>query len=353
MAPLRLSAPLRFYKSNRDIRLSNPARRWLYNNIILGAMGAFGGYLALRYRLAAREAAQAPEDGNRLCSSDMVDFLRYMPFNLGSNAAGRLAENLSVPPWLHNWFVQAVVRWYAMDMSESVQQTDFDTFQHFYTRDWTSAARPVDAAASVVVAPCDGQVLAVDADVDGTTLVQVKGHAYGLRTLLQDTPPPLNRDTHRRVAVVLRMRNCDFHHVIAPLSFTCEESIYVPGALMPTTAAGFHWIPSVLTLNERLVLRGTSSDRAHLPLYLALVGSTLTGRITLYMDKRVRTNYLDPPSYAVHSPYTSRPLVPRGERVATFNWGSAVVLVMDVPRSCTVLKHAGDVVKAGEALFKL
>ncbi|CAJ1012385.1 putative Phosphatidylserine decarboxylase [Leishmania naiffi] len=351
MAPLQLTPLLCFHKNHRNVRLSNPTRRWLYNRIFLGGIGAFGCYLALRYQLAAWEARRHPGDGNYLCSSDMVDFLRYMPLNLISNAAGRLVENQSVPARVHNWFVQAAVYWHALDMSESVQKTNFDTFQQFYVRDWTPTARPVDAAASVV-APCDGQVLAVNTDVESTSLVQVKGLTYGMRSLLQDTLPPLNKDTRRRVAVVLHMRNKDFHHVIAPLSFACEKSVYVPGSLLPATAAGYHWIPSVLTINERLVLKGTSSDKERLPVYMALVGSTLTGRITLYMDKRVRTNYLNPPGYAVHLPYASKPVVARGERLATFNWGSSVVLVMDVPTRCTALKRAGDVVKAGEALFQ-
>ncbi|KAG5467599.1 hypothetical protein CUR178_01244 [Leishmania enriettii] len=351
MAPLRLTFPLRFYKGHCDVRFSNPTRRWLYHYLLLGGIGAFGCYLTLRYQRAAWEASKHPEDGNCLCSSDMVDFLRYMPFNLFSNVAGRLAENESVPAWVHNCFVQALVYWYALDMSESEKRAGFDTFQQFYVRDWTQTARPVDATA-LVVAPCDGQVLAVHTDVRSTSLVQVKGLSYGMRSLLQDTPPPLNAETHRRVAVVIHMRNKDFHHVIAPLSFACEKSVYVPGSLLPTTAAGYHWIPSVLTINERLVLQGTSCGKAGLPLYMALVGSTLTGRITLYMDKRVRTNYLDPPAYAVHLPYASKPSLARGERLATFNWGSSVVLVMDLPKSCTALKRAGDVVKAGEALFQ-
>ncbi|KAG5467043.1 hypothetical protein LSCM1_01223 [Leishmania martiniquensis] len=351
MPPLRWTPPSRFYKSHRIIRLSNPARRWLYHHLLLGGIGAFGCYLTLRYQCAAWEAAKRSEDGNCLCSSDMVDFLRYMPFNYMSNIAGQLAENESVPAWLHNWFVQAFVYWYAMDMSESEQKSDFDTFQQFYMRDWRPTARPVDAKASVV-SPCDGEVLAVHTDVENTSLVQVKGLSYGMHALFQVTPPPLKTETHRRVAVVIHMRNKDFHHVIAPLSFVCEKSVYVPGSLLPTTAAGYHWIPSVLTINERLVLQGTSSGEAELPVFMALVGSTLTGRITLYTDKRVRTNYLDPPAYAVHLPYASRPRLARGERLATFNWGSSVVLVIDVPKSCTALKRKGDEVKAGEALLQ-
>lgn len=352
MGLLRSTSFLRFYKSGKSSRVSNPMRRWLYHYALVGALGGIGGYLGFRYACAGWEAARRPEDGNCLCSSDMVDVLCYLPFNMVSNGIGCVAESLSIPPWMHRAAAKFIVSWYKVDMTESVQQLDdIETFQQFYTRDWTAAARPVNDA-TAVVAPCDGVLLSVLPDIRDTALVQVKGLTYGIRALLQETPPPLNTETHRRVAAVIHMRNKDFHHVIAPLPFHCEKSIYVPGALLPTTAAGFHWIPSVLSINERLVLCGTSSDNHKLPVYLALVGSTLTGRIRFYLDQRVRTNYLEPPEYALHNAYASRPLLAKGERVATFYWGSSLVLLMDAPKDCKVLKHAGEEVKAGEALFE-
>jgi phosphatidylserine decarboxylase len=326
-------------------------RRWLYHYAFLGLIGSFGGYLSFCYARAAWEAARHPEGGNCLCSSDLVDVLCYMPFNTLSNGMGRLAENLSLPTWMHHAAANFVIAWYKVDMTESVEQlSDLETFQQFYTRDWRRDARPVDATAAVV-APCDGVLLSLYPDVRDTTLVQVKGLSYGIGALLQDTPPPLNTTTHRRVAAIIHMRNKDFHHVISPVPFYCEKSIYVPGALLPTTAAGFHWIPSVLTMNERLVLCGSSDGKDKSPVYMALVGSTLTGRIQLHLDERVRTNYLDPPEYALHNLYSSRPLLAKGQRVATFKWGSSVIVLMDVPKECTTLKRAGDEVKAGEALF--
>ncbi|KPI90747.1 putative Phosphatidylserine decarboxylase [Leptomonas seymouri] len=352
MGLLRPTPPLRFYKSGKMSRLSNPMRRWLYHYALLGVVGGIGGYLGFCYTRAGWEAVRHPEDGNCLCSSDMVDFLCYLPFNALSSSVGRLAENLSLPTWMHHAAVNFIVSWYRVDMSESVQQPhDFETFQQFYIRDWTTDARPVNAHAAVV-APCDGVLLSVQPDVRDTMLVQVKGLSYGIRALLQETPPPLDAEKHRRVAAVIHMRNQDFHHVIAPIPFRCEKSIYIPGALLPTTAAGFHWIPSVMSINERLVLCGTSSDKIKLPVYMALVGSTLTGRIRLYFDQRVRTNYIDPPEYALHNAYASRPLLEKGERVATFNWGSSVVLLMDLPKDCTMLKCVGEKVKAGEALIQ-
>lgn len=351
MAPMRLTRPLCYYKSMKGSRMSNPMRRWVYHYALFGLLGCCGVYTGFRYLQAGWEATRKPQEGSCLCSSEMVDVLSYLPFNYISNAMGHLAENRAVPKWLHQAAANGVIQWYKMDMSESVQADDFDTFQQFYTRDWTPTARPINAAAALV-APCDGVLLAVQADVQDNTLVQVKGLSYGIRALLQETPPPVNTDKYRRVAAVIHMRNKDFHHVVSPLPFRCAKSIYVPGTLLPTTAAGYHWIPSVLSINERLVLCGTSADSKALPVYMALVGSTLTGRIRFYLDQRVRTNYLEAPEYAVHNAYASLPCLAKGERVATFNWGSSVVLLVDVPKSCTAVKRVGEEVKAGEALFQ-
>ncbi|CCW68954.1 unnamed protein product [Phytomonas sp. Hart1] len=71
----------------------------------------------------------------------------------------------------------------------------------------------------------------------------------------------------------------------------------------------------------------------------------------LHFDGRVRTNFLDPPDYAVFSKYRAGPRLAVGDPVGGFLWGSALVLVMDVPSDAKFLHKRGDVVKAGEALL--
>uniref|UniRef100_A0A0A9X0A8 Phosphatidylserine decarboxylase proenzyme n=1 Tax=Lygus hesperus TaxID=30085 RepID=A0A0A9X0A8_LYGHE len=44
---------------------------------------------------------------------------------------------------------------------------------------------------------------------------------------------------------------------MAPCSFRCSESVYVPGSLFPVTAASLHYLPGVLTINERVILHGS------------------------------------------------------------------------------------------------
>ncbi|EPY35648.1 phosphatidylserine decarboxylase [Strigomonas culicis] len=85
---------------------------------------------------------------------------------------------------------------------------------------------------------------------------------------------------------------------------------------------------------------------------MALVGSTLSGNLKLCFDDRIRTNFLDPPDYAVHQTYSGDAFMRRGSRVGYFQWGSTVVVVADVPKEAQFVHHAAEVVKAGEPLLR-
>ncbi|EPY26555.1 phosphatidylserine decarboxylase [Strigomonas culicis] len=232
---------------------------------------------------------------------------------------------------------------------------------------WRSEARPVDAAAALV-APCDGVLLAVEDDVTSTSLVQVKGITYSIQSLLRVPPGAPVPPGCKRVALAIHLRVGDFHHVIAPTGFCCRGSVYVPGTLLPATWEGYHYLPGVLALNERLVVhgtvaaqrptgaRGSKTDRTPQEgapfIGMALVGSTLSGNLKLCFDDRIRTNFLDPPDYAVHQTYSGDAFMRRGSRVGYFQWGSTVVVVADVPKEAQFVHHAAEVVKAGEPLLR-
>lgn len=353
MAPavFRLTPTLRFFRNDRSRSFSNPARRWLYHHLIAGAFVFGAGYVVAAYQLAKWEAHRRGDASGRfVCSYGLREFLYLCPFNRLSNLIGQLAEPGPVPPWVHQTCIRFLVWYYEVDLSSSAT-AEFASLQDFYTRRWAQGARPI-ASTAVAVAPCDGEVLAVFDHVTSDSLVHVKGLTYSVRSLLRCTPRDVPHG-FKRVAVVVHLRMKDYHQVISPASFVCEGCVYVPGELLPTTAAGYHWLPAVLTSNERLVVQGTSAGAAAEPPFLAmaLVGSTLTGKMTLDFDRRIRTNFLDPPDYAVHMNYKPSHPLPVGEAVGTFHWGSSVVLMMDVPESTRIRCAVGQSVKAGEALF--
>lgn len=381
-------------------------RRWLYHYLLAGSVLAGAAYMAMRYQLAAWHARRDGDTaGAWMCSSTASDFLLMLPFNRLSNAVGTLASPGALPPQMHQRIIDLLVWWYDIARDEAEVDGAWNSLQDFYVRRWKPAARPVDDQAALV-APCDGVLLSVQDRVTGDALMQVKGLSYGLGALLRlpripEVPPGM-----RRMAVVLHMRVRDFHHVVAPADFDCQGTVYVPGGLLPTTAGGYHCIPGLLLMNERVIVHGTRSGEGNAPrvgaeegcagdectrpwcrgtsilhslrapwslfgttagaiaaipelhkreacapmLALALVGSTLSGNIRLALDPRVRTNFLDPPEFAVHSSYPAHSVVPRGGDVGTFYWGSAVVMVADIPEGARLVRQTGETVKAGEAL---
>ncbi|KEG07833.1 putative phosphatidylserine decarboxylase [Trypanosoma grayi] len=355
-----LTRKLCFYKNDVTRVCSNPMRRWVYHYLFGGAVLGGGAYVWGRYQLAAWEAARHPEKGNWLCSTGMLELMLLLPFNYFSYVFGRFSESAYFAEPFHRLIIKAIVWWYGIDMSEAKQQ-EFATLQDFFVREWKSDARKL--AAAPVLAPSDGIVLSAQDNVVEEQMVQVKGMTYSIRRLLHRDMGPV-AEGEKRVAIVVHLRVRDYHHVIAPCSFNCSEVAYIPGSLLPHTPAGYHWIPSLLPLNERVVLlgradnnrnnetnRSSSSSSNGSNIGLALVGGTLTGRIAIHFDARIQTNFLNPPEYAVHRRYASDPLLCKGVPLSTFYWGSSVVLVIDVPQHASLSVKAGDVVKAGEALI--
>lgn len=334
-----------FYKSNQSKALSHPLRRWVPHYMLGGALCFSGAMLGYRYCQALREAKQLGDAaGNHLCSPGVVDFFTLLPFNVCSHAMGVVAGDALLGQSTHQRLISWIAWLYRIPMEES-DTVSFSTLQEFYTRMWKAECRPIHSTAHLI-SPCDGEVLSVMEDVKDSALLQIKGCQYSVQSLFRLTsvaPPPSDA---KRVLVVLKMGMRDFHHVVSPRDFHCHGSIYVPGCLMPISKAWYHYIPGVLTLNERVVVHGTSSGHS---VFVALVGSTLTGKIKLAFDKLVNTNFLDPPEYAVFSKYDSLHLR-KGTLLGTFEWGSAVALLADISTKENLVVKAGATVKAGEPL---
>lgn len=343
----RIASWLRFYRGNTNKPFSNPLRRWVPFYFIGGIFSVGVGYEVFQFvQLNYEVQKYGDNSGNYLCGPTMLDFLSLLPFNLLSSGAGTLASQEWIPSWVHQQLISWITRYYDINLDEATPNT-FSTFQEFYGRSWKQDARPI-APADSLISPCDGEVLSVMEGVEGDRVVQVKGCSYSMRSLFRTLPLDSPQENMKRVMIVIKLRLNDFHHVISPCNFLCKSSVYIPGTLLPISQTWYHYIPGLLTMNERVVICGTSS---HTPILLALVGSTLTGKIKIAFDNRIRTNFLDPQEYAVGTKYESPLTLLKGAPVGHFLWGSAVVLLMDIPESSTLRVRCGSRVKAGESLL--
>lgn len=341
-----------FYKKNSSKPFVHPSRRWVPFYAAGGVLAGVLGYSIVRYALARLEANRPdiPMSGAHLCSTSVVDFMTLLPSNLISHAAGVLATANVLDERYHRYLISLLTWYYGISLEDcDPSNSHWHTLQEFYTRSWKPGSRPIDSKA-YLVSPCDGEVIAVVDHVHSDTVVQVKGFSYSVHSLFRLRPPSPSPPERRRALIVFKMSMRDFHHVVAPTRFQCEGSIYVPGSLLPISQAWYRLVPGLVTLNERVVVHGTV-EGSSAPLYLALIGSTLTGKITLAIDKRVRTNFLNPPEYSIFTKYQPFPLE-RGAKVGTFEWGSAVAMLVDIPLSSELDVKNGSAVKAGQPLTR-
>ena len=92
-------------------------------------------------------------------------------------------------PWLKNALIGTFIGRFRPDMSEAAEPDPrgFATFNEFFTRALRAGARVPDPDPRTVVSPVDGTVSQLG-PLDGSWLVQAKGLAYSLESLLEGAP---------------------------------------------------------------------------------------------------------------------------------------------------------------------
>lgn len=376
---LRHTQRVSFYKSFKGKSVLHPGRRWVYHK-------AFGGILLFAFGgsyISYRKAGWGETHDDHICGPSTRQLMEMLPFSFASSVHGSFAASLAMPEWVHHYLIEYYAWWYGVNLEEigeaSIQA--YPTLDSFFVRKLKDGVRPIapEGSRALLVSPVDGLVLTHDETpvdpnepvLDGPNrIVQVKGSRYSFKNLFripQVEQVPSNR-TRKHVAFLLRAQ--DYHHVHSPCSLHVEELSYVPGALLPMSLRGFRWLANIFCTNERVCFRAApleswwstkSSSGASSYVWMALVGGTLRGKIEAKFEGRLRTNLPIAPEYAVRWHYETKDAsktITRGGDMARFRWGSAVVLVADVPHeergsAYAWLVKPGDVVKVGQPILEL
>jgi phosphatidylserine decarboxylase len=254
-------------------------------------------------------------------------------------------------PWLKNALIDNFVVNYRPDMSEAEESSPlaYPTFNAFFTRALRPGARPVDADPATLVSPVDGTISQIGT-LDGSWLLQAKGIAYTLETLLADQAQEAARFRGGLFAT-LYLAPYNYHRVHLPAAGTLRAAWYVPGALFSVNAASVAGIPGLFARNERVVC---AFEDGELQFALVLVGALFVGSIATVWhgdvtprNPRVRAAL---PLDSSHSPLS----LPRGAEAGRFNMGSTVILLLP-PGRCTWLPSLapGTTLRVGEALGRL
>jgi len=254
-------------------------------------------------------------------------------------------------PWLKNALIRAFVRRFHPDMSEAEQPDPlrFESFNAFFTRALRADARPVDSDPSTMISPVDGSVSQLGR-LDGSWLLQAKGYAYTLESLL-DGAGSWAEAFHGGTFATLYLAPFNYHRIHMPLEGTLRAAWYVPGQLFSVNATTAASVPGLFARNERVVcVFGAGPLTFALVLVGALfVGSMATvwhGEVTPRRPRRRADLPLDASRVSL--------TLGRGAEVARFNMGSTVILLLPPDRAEWRSTLApGSPVRMGEPLARL
>lgn len=218
---------------------------------------------------------------------DMLNHIRNLPW-LPQKTLTKLAGILANCrwPWLKNPMIKWFVKQYQVDLSDAVitRPTDYDTFNHFFTRALQPSARSIDDNPHSIVSPVDGTISQVGI-MQQHSLIQAKGHHYELDTLLGGNTDHTGLFNNGHY-LCMYLSPKDYHRVHMPYAGQLRKTIYIPGRLFSVDNHSVAHIPHLFTRNERLVcLFDTDSG----PMAIILVGAMIVGSIATVWDKQVIT----------------------------------------------------------------
>jgi phosphatidylserine decarboxylase len=254
--------------------------------------------------------------------------------------------------WLKNGLIGGFVRRYHPDMHDAVQPDPlgYESFNAFFTRALRAGARPADPDPAAVVSPVDGTVSQLGR-LDGSWLVQAKGHAYTLESLLAAEGGTWAEVFRGGSFVTLYLAPANYHRIHMPLAGTLRAAWYVPGQLFSVNATTTASVPGLFARNERVVCMFAAAE---LVFALVLVGALFVGSMSTVWHGEVtprRTRECTAlPLEARHASLT----LARAAEVARFNMGSTVILLLPPGKSTWRAGLATDsAVRVGEMLGRV
>ena len=178
--------------------------------------------------------------------------------------------------WLKNALIGGFLQRFHPDMSEARQPDPFafESFNAFFTRALRADARPADPDPSALVSPVDGSVSQLGR-LNGSWLVQAKGHAYTLESLLGGEGSWAVTFRGGSFAT-LYLAPYNYHRIHMPLAGTLRAAWYIPGQLFSVNATTAASVPGLFARNERLVCVFGAGP---LNFALVLVGALFVGSV--------------------------------------------------------------------------
>ena len=246
-----------------------------------------------------------------------------MQYVLPQHGLSRLIHRLTRirTRWFKDAFINVFLRLYDVNTDESVGRVpqDFASFNEFFTRALKDGARDLPAAPDAVASPVDG-TLSQSGPITQATLLQAKGHRYGVADLLGDPAAPDRFDGGEFATIYLAPYN--YHRIHMPIAGRLTRMRYLPGRLFSVNGATVAAVPRLFARNERVVCE-FDSDAG--PFALVMVGALNVGSIETVWAGEIAPAPVREPHYQDYEPGAVE--LARGAELGRFNMGSTVILV--------------------------
>ena len=260
-----------------------------------------------------------------------AQLLRALPRERVTRVMGRLADHAWSPP-LGRAVVALYSRLYDVALDEC-DETRWDCFDSFFTRELRDGARPIDRDARAIVSPADGHIDSMG-PIDDASRFLVKGRSYELGELVGDAEAKRYRGGQ---SAVIYLSPRDYHRVHAPVAGTIRRIHSMPGDYFPVNDIGVQHVKNLFAINRRVAICVDTPASAGLGrVTVVMVAAIVVGRITVTgiaaRDVPYGDHTLDPPV-----------AVDRGDEIGIFHLGSTAVLFAEKAASLRWLAQDGPV----------
>lgn len=246
-------------------------------------------------------------------------------------------------PWVIRRFALA----FNVDMQDAADPDlrHYQTFNAFFTRALSSAARPIAAGDTEIASPADGRISALGT-INDARVFQAKGIDYSLQQLLGDDEVAARRLAQGRfLTIYLSPR--DYHRLHMPLAGRLRKQSHIPGRLFSVGPHTVRALPDLFTRNERVV--------AHFETDYGLMALVLVGAMNVAAIETVWHGLVTPPQkkQPSHIDYdgssgNASVELEKGEEMGRFNMGSTIIVLLENAAIWRQDMQAGDAVRMGQ-----
>jgi phosphatidylserine decarboxylase len=205
--------------------------------------------------------------------------------------------------------VKTFIEEFGLDVSEFAQHPDsFTSFNDFFTRKLTSAARPLASGNQVAIIPADGRYWFYP-HFDQADGIIVKGETFDLATLIGDAE--LAKRYQQGAMVIARLCPTDYHRYHFPVDCVPGETQLINGWLYSVNPIAIKKNLQIFTQNKRTLCKLQTKEFGTV-LFME-IGATCVG--------------------AMHQTYTADQTHLKGDEKGYFSFGASSLIVLFEPNT--------------------